>query len=245
MYLKLCWLSAIAAVACMGLQAAADTYNIPFNPVGGCTTEISDTFDVNDAAPLSTDWDEANDSHANCPWSISSSALRWDSDSESDCDNTVPTAIYKTALSGPNGWVCAEIENAGGANNWWGIILRAGSSTETTSWYRIGTTGSNTTAKFFVTENLSEFAQCTHGTSFGADDELCVHIKGTGESTTVDVWINPGAGTPDDFGTPDCTLSPSGVSDNVGNYVGVGQQVGDATISAYATRADFRAGTCP
>ena len=94
-----------------------------------------------------------------------------------------------------------------------------------------------------MTEDSFSDLDVACGESFDAGDELCVHITGSGASTSVDVWTNPAAGTPDDFGTPDCTLTAN-LSVDTGNIIGVTAASSDVGTSDFIEFDDFRGGSC-
>ena len=212
----------------------------PVSGGGGCVEDIAtDNFST---GSIGVAWDEAGmDTDVSCPWLISST-LGWDSDHATTCDNDIIVALDATAVGGADQWACFTFVSSGSGPGSPGIVFRGDTSTESTAWYNVWMSEGSSTVHFSLTEG-ADSNTCVASKTFETGDELCANLSGTGAGTSIDVWVNPAAGDPDDFGAADCTLTAN-LSNNSGNYIGVRAFSGESTTSSAIDFDDFRGGSC-
>ena len=162
-----------------------------------------------------------------CRWFIdaANSRVEYDVDSTTACSNDLPTILNSTG----NGSIIDQYASAylfsrsGGSMKYMGLALRQASQTQDVSdgylvfgrdadatiWWA----GPNYQADV---QPLAPPSPDVIGTcelvsqTFDDTDTLATRISGTGTGTIMEVWVDPGAGDPDDWGASECCISESG-----------------------------------
>jgi len=213
---------------------------------GGVTCVEEIAIDSFSTGSIGTDWTTSgvDTDQTNCPWSIDTGAgeLRWDSAHASLCDNNTYSVLNDTTVSTAHQWACMTFVTDVGPSSRYGIVLRATSSDESTLLTHVYFVTGNTDHRHRENESVSEV--CTGIDTGGPGDELCVEISGTGTEEVVNYWKNPVAGDPDDFGTPDCSITDMTGTNDTGGFIGIHFRSGNATETNNSRMDLFRGGSC-
>ena len=124
-------------------------------------------------------------------------------------------------------------------------MLRGTTATESTAWYNVWVKR-NDDIVYWSEDSGNEAAAlttCELSTDWLIDTFFCVHIEGTGASTTVRWWAQPTGDLPADWGDPDCTLSATGSVDT-GQFHGLMVNSVDVGISSNVQWFDASGGSC-
>ena len=217
-------------------------------PVTCITDSAADDFST---GSIGTTWDEAgNETNINCPWSIGSGVLTWDSNHNSQCDNDTLLALAADTVGGADQWACITWVSFSTQTKDPGLTFRGSSITESTNWVQVYSDFALEVESGLIRWNEgpgepADIDTCTLSGSvtFSPGDRLCAQISGAGASTTVEVWVNPTGSGPDNFSGDGCTMSGTGTKDT-GNFIGVHGDGGPTNTGGQLVFDDKVGGSC-
>ena len=176
---------------------------------GGDPTSWSDDFSVD---TIDSTWMPAEgDQPGDCEFTIDTGTGKLDmiTGHPANCDNTQMSQGFNVDMGSPDHWACitptAFVTSTFDADDA-GLVLRAASATSTTAQYR---TYHRSLGAIGIVRSADDSTNVGFQASspYGANEEICFQVKGTGVDTVFASWIDPLGANPTAWGDPDWCLA--------------------------------------
>jgi hypothetical protein len=146
-----------------------------------------------------------------------------------------------------------------------GLVFRAASSTAALDRYVARLDLDTDEFVWGAADDDSDIGRVSTLATINDGDEICARVEGTGASTSMEFWINPASGDPDDFGASDACLNIGGTAvrgttcaatdgvpvlgagpgtTDTGGYIGVKLRAMNVAIGNNMVFDDWRGGSC-